>query len=484
MKYIKSFTILILVILTLSCSEEFLDRKPISRISVNAFYEDESDIEIAVTGLYGTLQDIYNEYIFLTELPADDGYSPRGGNTGMDLLTYNPMGGLFQTHWRLAYNSIYSANKLLEVLPFIEFNSDEKKQLVEGEAYFIRALNYFNLVRWFGDVPLVTSVISTDEAREFLREDKELVYSQIINDLELAIENLPEKHSGNDVGRATKGAAQSLLGRVYLTRQNYSEVLSSLDNVIQSNNYSLLANFNDIFKPDNANHKESVFEIQYEGGNLGEGSGWSNSAHSRDLSSYFGIGTYDGLVPATDIINAFDETSLRYEGSLNSVVVKNDTYYHVVKHYMDLDVPNGSDDNWPLIRYADVILMYVEASNEINGPTTETIEMVNKIRRRAYGLAINTPDENVDLLPSQVASKDVFRETIWEERRLELAFEGHRMFDLVRTGRFVEVMTEAFNNAPSSEYPSKPVPEEYMTLFPIPQGEIDINPDITQNPGY
>ena len=184
-------------------------------------------------------------------------------------------------------------------------------------------------------------------------------------------------------------------------------------------------------------------------------------------------------IPTTDIIEKFDTSSARYEATIGKLPNESGKMLsHVKKHYMELSIQNHSDDNWPLLRYADVLLMYAEALNELNAtPTEEAIDCINQIRRRAFAVT----DTSHDLTPAELIDQQTFREVIAMERRLELCFEGHRWFDLVRTGEYMRVMNAHFERFNAGAY----IVENYNDLFPIPQREIDVNPNLLpNNPGY
>lgn len=494
-KIIKGVGLIITcLILATSCDEAFLDRKPYGDIASDDFYTTEKKLEIAAVGLYGTLQNFYNpHYPSIAELPADNASDGSGvsTNTGqLDKFTIIPNNGILSGAWTNAYRSILQSNKILESLPVVDFMDENKKIQIEGEARFVRALNYFNLARMFGKVPLDTVVLTQQQARQSIRNEVEDIYEVIIHDLKLASGQLPEEYTGNNIGRATKWAALSLLGKIYLTNHQFSEAAEPLHEVIESERFILLSNFADIFEPNNANHAESIFEIQFEGGTLGEGSRWSFTSHPRVLQEAMKISAGNSLIPTSHIYNAFNDNdevqnpsprysatigTMNYPGASGNIL----SARHVKKHYMDHTMQNQSDDNWPLIRYADVLLMYAEALNEISAtPPAEAIGYVNQIRRRAFGLPINGISVR-DLPISQTEDQYTFREAIQHERRLELAFEGHRWFDLVRTDTYQAVMNSHFGS--SSPYKV----EAYHKLFPVPQQEIDINPLLKpNNEGY
>lgn len=494
-KYLS--VVLVFTIMLTACKKGFLERLPYANISSNGFYNSENRIEIATVGLYGTLQTFYRaNYTEFAELPSDNAFTTEGsgGVYGQfDRFSLNATNGLLSAAWANSYQSILQCNVILQSLPGVAFSNADYKKQIEGEARFVRALNYFNLVRMFGKVPLVLQVITQSEARQSVRDEVDNVYKAIVEDLDLAADYLPQNYTGKNIGRATKWAALALLGKVYITGNRFQEALTPLHSVLESGAYSLLPSFADVFKPANANHKESIFEIQYEGGTLDEGSVWGFKAHPRTLANVMGISTADATVPTQDIINTFEsdsvgeKTSPRYLETIGTMSYTNTAgapvaVKHVKKHYMEHSIQNQSDDNWPLIRYADVLLMYAEALNETEGvPPAASVELVNQVRRRAFGLSILGSDKTKDLPLQKTITKEAFREAIFLERRLEFAFEGHRWFDLVRTGRFVTVMNNHvktyFNNSYKIEF--------YQQLFPVPQRELDINPLLKpNNDGY
>lgn len=492
----KIIALYVICLCSMGACTDFLEREPFSDISSADFYTTEKNIDLAAIGMYGRLRIYYQNYVTFSELPSDNAYTNSAGadNLGQfDKFSMVALNSMLSNSWNQSYNGILQANKVLLSLPGISFNSSGKEEQIEGEARFIRALNYFNLVRIFGKVPLVISVINQDEARKLTRNGEEEVYKLIVEDLETAAVLLPPAYTGNSIGRATRWAALSLLGKVYLTRGQFDKAIDPLKEVIEQGPYSLLPNFADVFLPGNANHRESIFEIQYEGGTLEMGSSWGFAAHPRVLANAMGISTADATIPTVDIIQTFESaaqadesTSPRYLATIGTMqyISNGNTLSakHVKKHYMEHTIQNQSDDNWPLIRLADVMLMYAEALNETEAtPPTQAIELVNKIRRRAFGFPIDGGNHTRDLSIVKIADTNSFRDAIQFERRLELAFEGHRWFDLVRTGKYVSVMNNHFN----TYFNGNSKVEAYHRLFPVPQREIDINPLLKpNNEGY
>jgi hypothetical protein len=484
--HMKTYLIYLLFFLFLGLAAcDQLDTTRYNSLSIEDVYETEEDVNVAVIGAYGSLSEFYRRnYPNIFELPADNATtSGEGSDLGeLDKFSFVSMNGKLRAGWVNSYNCIANVNLTLENMEAVSFFKEETKEQYRGELYFIRALSYFNLVRMFGDVPLVDKTITQQEARAAIRNKASDVYNElIIRDLKKCYEELlPNNYTGQNIGRATKWAAAALLAKVYMTLGDFVQAESILNDIIESNEYSLLQNFSAIFDPNNANHAESIFEIQFEKTMTG-GSFWSCAAHARSLSQEFGVSTAEETQPTQSIIDALEPNSARYNGTIGRG--RNNGAYYVKKHYMELSIQNHSDDNWPLLRFADILLMYAEASNELTvAPSDRAIKYVNMVRRRAYGIdPLNETNTEHNLPSSITESQTFFREALWHERRLELAFEGHRWFDLIRTDQYVEVMNQHFQDYYNGKY----YVEKYHKLFPIPQSEIDINPNLLpNNEGY
>lgn len=468
-------------LLTLSltaCKEQFLDLSPVSSVGTTNFFKTQSDILTALNGAYGALQFAgqYGQLYVVAEIPSDD-TSPvlSGSVTDQDefdkfyVRTTNPY---ILARWSDGYRGIYRSNTVIERITGITMDETLKKRIV-GEAKFLRALMYFNLVRVFGDVPLVlTEITDPLQGYDYGRAPVADVYTQVIKDLSDAEAVLPVNYPVSDVGRATSGAAKSLLGKVYLTQKRYADAVAKLKEVIDLNTYALLPNYADLFVAANKNSKESIFEVQYKKGNIGEGSGYANAyAPENSGNAVIAFGGGGNNHPTPDLANSYEPTDPRKNVSLassyiNSSGAKVDYYY--IKKYADPPVVNGdSGDDWYVLRYADVLLMYAEALNE-TGKSADALPYLNQVRKRV-GLADKTTTVAADL-----------RLAIEQERRVELAFEGHRWFDLVRTGRALPIL-----QAKAAAIGIKTVLTENNLIFPIPQSQIDINATkIKQNPGY
>ena len=468
-----------------SCSD-FLEQNPQTDLSENDFYKTADDILSAVNGAYSSLQegDIYGNWYVFGEIPSDNTRNQLSGSVTtqneFDQFYIDTQNSMIANFWKAAYKVINRTNTILGRIDGIEINT-ELANRYKLECKFIRALMYFNLVRVYGDVPLVLKEISISESYDILREPKENVYNQIIADLKEA-QDLPVSYSTAEDGRATQGAAKALLANVYMTLHKYAEEETILAEIINSGRYSLLENtpgslnidgYKNVFSPVNHNSKEGIFEIQFLKGGYGEGSNYANNfAPENSGTNVVAVGGTGGNnIPEMDIYNAYEEGDLRRDFSMSLGYYdnrKNNEWVESRYVCKFMDVPyqnNDASNNYPVIRYADVILMYAEALNQ-NGKTAEACKYLNMTRRRGFGYQ-TTETSPVDL---QTTDKAQFALMVEQERRVELAFENHRWFDLIRTGRAVEVMrSKGFSL------------NETNLICPIPQKQIDVNPKLTQN---
>ncbi len=483
----KISAIIVSVAILVSCSNDFLNLSPKTQLSVEVFFKTPDDFKSALNGTYSVLQEsnLYgsNWYVF-SEIPSDNTSNQLSGSVSDQdefdkyyIRTLNPYLAGF---WNTSYNGIHRANTIIKEIDAIEMDANLKQQY-KLEAVFLRALMYYNLVRVFGGVPLVLEPITIAESYNLKRAPVVEVYNSIVSDLKQA-ENLPTSYSGNDIGRVTSGAAKSLLGNVYMTLQDYQKAELILEEVITSGNYALLENtsgslningYASIFDPNNHNHKESIFDVQFKKGGFGEGSGFANNfAPENSGTNVVPVGSTGGNnLPGRDMYDAYENQDLRRDFSMalgyRNAQKENQWVdaMHITK-YKDVPYQNyDSNNNWPVIRYSDVLLMCAEALNE-NGNTAKACNYLNMVRRRGFGYQTNaTSPYDVN-----TADKAAFRLIVEHERRVELAFEGHRWFDLIRTGRAVEVMRSKGYKLNASNLVS-----------PIPQEQIDLNKNLTQN---
>lgn len=473
--------------LMVSCKKDFIEVLPESALTVDAVYKTDKDFQDAVVGVYSGFRAPYSRFWQFSDLRADDVghfWQGRVDLVRLDNFVMDVNDPLLINSWMDYYKIIYSANMVLSNIEKADVSLIKNKDLYLGEAKFLRALAYFDLVRIFGDVPLLTTPITIEESYRISREKADIIYNQlIIPDLLEAESKLPQSYPAADVGRATQGAAKALLGKVYVTRKDFIKAEVKLQEVTTMG-YALLPNFNDLFNYTNEHHSEYIFDIEYIEGGIGLGSNFTSEFMVEfqtaggpvvaALQKIYGIQVINSGSagsPTADLIAAFEMGDLRREITVaQGVTDQNGNYLPLAptgipsftKKYMtSLIIQNDSRANWKVIRYADVLLMLAETLNE-NGKTGESLLYLNQVRERAGVEGYS------DLTQAEA------REKIYLERRLELYLEGHRWFDLVRTDRALQVM---------QPYGMQP----HMTVFPIPQSQIEVvnNPAIfSQNPGY
>jgi tetratricopeptide (TPR) repeat protein len=465
--------------LMISCKKDFIELAPISTASVEAVYKTDKDFQDAVLGVYSVLRNQYQDFWIFGDLRADDSWHALGNDAflvSVNTFSMNSNANLMINSWRNYYSAINRANLILQKIADVDPSVVRNKDRHIAEAKFLRASAYFDVVRIWGGVPLNMAPISVDEGYKKGREKVEKIYNElIIPDLLDAESKLPAKYTGMDVGRVTKGAAKSILGRVYLTIKDFAKAETKLQEVTTMG-YSLLSNYNDLFDySKEEHHSEYIFDIEYQDGGLGLGSGYSNKFLPKSTGSaadlFYGIkgGAGEQNTPTVAFYDAFDPNDKRRDVTVAKGYVDNGGVFRgfiqiatFTKKYLAVTPAiNDSKVNWKVIRYADVLLMYAEALNE-NGKTQQAIPYLNMIRKRA-GLTEYT-----------TLAQDDARQKIYDERRFELGMEGVRWFDLVRTGRALTVM---------APFGMKP----HMTVFPIPLIEVQIINDaatLPQNPGY
>ncbi|GAB4009384.1 RagB/SusD family nutrient uptake outer membrane protein [Spirosoma migulaei] len=467
-------------LLLTACNKQFIEILPVDTVTLDGLYKTDKDYQDAVIGIYGIYQDQYQNMYYFGDIRGDDVWDElvKGTPGAVDNFTLSNDDGLLITTWRNYYKAITRANTLLERIASADVAVVKNKDRHTAEAKFLRALAYFDLVRIFGDVPMVTTTLSIDESYKTPREKVDKIYDEvIIKDLLDAESKLPASYSGTDVGRATKGAAKALLGKVYLTRKDFVKAEAKLQEVTTMG-YALLPNWADLWDySKNEHHSEYIFDIEYEQGLGGEGSIYTNRFTPKVTSmiAFYGIaGSVDDQnTPHQVLFDLFEAKDKRKDitasrgytdatGKFIPILISsNNMSAYTRKYIARITTANDSPANWKVIRYADVLLMYAEALNE-NGKASAALPYLNQVRTRAGIDALGT------------LSQADLRDQIVLERRRELAFEGHRWFDLVRTGQAFTVMQKYGMRA-------------FNTLFPIPLAQIQLinNPAIfPQNPGY
>ncbi|GET34785.1 membrane protein [Prolixibacter bellariivorans] len=487
----KYFILILAMFMSVACSKSFLEKAPLDSINTANFFQTKEDAISAINGAYQPLQwpKLYNMRMWTTDIMAGNSIVGAGGGTDgietqdeANFVTTTDNAGVLDL-WRGPSPGILRCNIILQKVPDMNIDENLKNRII-GEAKFLRGLYYFILVRFFGDVPLITVPQEPGDDLRPSRTDKAAVYEQIIADLTDAEQLLPPRssYSSSDLGRASKGAAAGLLAKVYLTLGQWDKVVT-LANEVESLGYALNPNYADNFDVDKKNSVESLFEIQYTG-NAGEGF-WDNTNQASWLSTFTGprnsnmvAGGWGWNQPTQEFVDSYEPGDLRkdvtilYDGCPQFDGMDYDpgystTGYNLRKFLVPKSVASSYDNSpmdFPILRYADVLLMKAEALNNL-GKTSEAEAPLNEVRARA-GLPAVTGLSQAD-----------FKAKVLHERRMELAFEGQRWFDLIRVDNgdyglnFLHSIGKV--NATSK-----------FLLLPIPQKEIDANPNLTQNPGY
>ena len=450
-------------LLMTSCGDSFFDLEPASSITIDKVYKTASDYNVAVIGCYAKLQSQVNFYTECCEYRSDNlslGAPTAGTQDRYDIdhFTEKPSNGILSSYWANFNNNVYRCNLLLDQIDGANFAENLKKQY-KGEAMFVRALNYFNMYRIWGGVPATKHVVSAAEALKVARYSDEQMFDLIAGDLKEIVDNnyLPETYSSADMGRATSGAAKALLGKVYLTFHKWTEAKDILSQLIGK--YQLVSPIAQVFNVDNKNNNEIIFAVHFNKEIEGEGhSFWYNLTNASDDTNQ-----------TSSLLNTFPTGDARKDLITYVQVEKN---VRLMNKFYDTKSPTfktvGNDQI--LLRYADVLLMYAEALNEIQYDASEgslALKYLNAVRQRA-GIS--------NLTAKQLPTQEKFRKGILVERQREFPYEGQRWFDLVRMGFAKSVMAE--NGVEI---------KDYQLLFPIPQQEIEKvgNKSILwQNPGY
>jgi starch-binding outer membrane protein, SusD/RagB family len=480
-----------------SCSKD-LNQTPISSATTETFYATPNDFIQATNAIYNDLRNYPNRQLNLSETRSDNLYAVSEGgvrdwdpiNDFQRTLASNPY---VAEAWLGNYNGIYRANAFLDQLKNkgSVITDASLKSRLEGEARFLRALFYFDLVRWFGKVPLIDHPTTASEASSIGRSPVSDVYNLIISDLKFAADNLPDAYAAADVGRATKYAAKGILALVYMTRSGptygiegpglglneWSQALTLLNEIIASNKYAFLSKYSDIFSYTNENNKEVIFDVQYISGGLGLGASYVWLLVPEGYFNLNGLPNQGGLYirPVSNtLLNSYEAGDVRKTFSIQPGYTYQGTTEtrSFVKKYVDVSKYGKNTGDWPInfivLRYTDVLMLKAECILKgAPGTQAEVDAIVNQVRQRA-GLG---PISNVTL-PQLMA-----------ERQKEFIGEGLRWHDLVRSG-LVETVMPAWIAAEDVQKQIQPFNKNYI-IYPIPQSELDVKQGLyTQNPGY
>jgi hypothetical protein len=494
--------LIVTVLLFTSCKKSLLSfDPPIPLSSVDNYYSNETEAVIAVNAAYTPLSAIYNGAAWhLGDIMSDDAdLGGGGGGDGLetaelDNFNVNSFNPIINLMWAQCYFGILRTNLIVEKVPNITNITPAIKNRSIGEGRFLRALYYYHLVRLFGDVPLYTNAITVAEASKIARSPRAQVYAQIIADLKSAETLLPNTYGVNDKGRATAGAAKGLLAAVYLTLGDKPNAAAKAKEVIDNRalyGYDLWADYGDNFKLENENGKESLFEVQYRSG----GGQFSDYGAGQKLNTFFGprlqnvvqSAGYGWNVPTINFMDNYEKTGVSY-GTITdkrknrSVWIPGDvsgTYtqptqlggspngLNIKKYFIPAANTAGDNGGWtcalnvPIMRYSEILLIYAEAAGAAVGKP-----FADQVRVRAGLTALPAGLSDVQWLA-----------VMYKERRLEFAFEMHRWYDLLRhpdPNYFITVMAATGKTNVAAKH----------RFMPIPQGERDRNPNLSQNNGY
>ena len=489
-KYIiKSFFIVALVTtITTSCDDSFIENAQSYSIDSETYFNSEEDYNKALIAAYDMLQSSYIN-VMLGEIASDNTLS--GGESANDVIGIQQVDDMIHTSsnsnlrdiWNWMFAGVNRANYILEFKDKTDF--DGKEQII-AEARFLRAYYQFELVKWFGAIPMKGDFrFKLNDEKTIPRSPVEDVYASMESDLIYAIANL--NPVAPQTGRATKGAAQALLGKIYLYQKKFLNASSVLEDLINSGSYSLVTNYNAIFENNTENNSESVFEVQYSDGE-GAGFGCLQCSEGNVAVGFNGIRNYSGPlfdsgfsfnVPTQNAVDAYEVGDNRKDvaildinswaaltGATFGIGYKHTGYFNrkYIARQGDANIGDQNltnPNNYRSIRYADVLLMAAEAFNRGGIDDTKARTYLNLVRQRAFG------DFDHNISASSVALTDF----IWAERRVELLGEGHRFFDLVRTGKAATSITGFASNK--------------NEIFPLPIEEIQFsNGNWQQNTGY
>ncbi|CAM4291728.1 RagB/SusD family nutrient uptake outer membrane protein [Zobellia nedashkovskayae] len=484
------------LIIGVGCSD-FLEETDPSNITADSYFKTAEHAETSVYSIYSNLRSVRGGSYggspwlmleFATGL-ADSDLGQADNSNIIRNLTNTSDNAYGKSYWDSSFQGIANANLAIANIPDIAMDEGQKNQLL-GEARFLRAYYYYNLVRIFGSVPLITDPIDLSSENLYAtQETVENIYAVIVEDLTTAeASGLP---FNDGTGKVTLGAVKSLLSSVYLTMagnplqlgsEYYQKAADKAKEVIDSAEYSLFPTYADLHDPEQNNTGENIFMVQYEA--FVDPSDWQPLVipYNMNISAY---SEQTGAIYANlDFINSYDEGDKRiaekefYYTTYTSKFDRDETIvlggYFLYKHFdivANLDTAS-SDLNWDLIRYAEVLLIYAEASNEVSGPTAAAYDAVNGIRTRAE-------------LPDLAGlSKDQFREAIWKEKWHELSYENVTWFDMVRLKKGFNVTTGTFEDFVGHQFAYGPTLTERELLFPIPTDELRNNENLVQNAGY
>lgn len=479
-----------------SSCEKTLNEDPQSIIAPDAFFKTVDQCRQATNGVYSHLPGIFNQTGFWSvTMAGTDLFMNHGGSATIQAIQDYNFSSASESNshavWRVCYSAIKDANFVINRISASEIDEESKATLL-GENKFLRALYYFLLTNTFGEVPLWTAELNIAEVSELPRAEITALRAQMVLDLEEAAASLPESYDANNVGRATKGAALTLLAKLHLYTENWAEAYQ-VANQVEDGVYSLLPNYADLFDPYNKskNNQESIFEIQYKRNGETNQNFVVNSFYTYFFptgdaagGTYAGVDfgsiilqSYPQYYPTQYLIDLYEDDDGRKNVTLSwgfrdqqfNRGSKDDRPWFGPKFWDLTANRTASEKNLYFLRYADVIMTLAEAANEM-GNTADAVGHLNRIRQRA----------NVDLVDVGSVNQTQLRKLIQEERAREFVGEFQRKWDLSRWGNLVDAVQRIEDdNAEGARNV-----QAHHALFPIPYDEIVKNRNLTQNTGY
>jgi hypothetical protein len=501
MKFIKYYLYLTVALATTAC-HDLLDTDPTDFYSQDTFWQTGKHAQEALTASYQALThaELYNAQTpFMFEAMSPNAFNYDNQRLANDFargVQSETSLGMNSAMWSGCYRGIGRCNMVLDNVPGIEMDETEKSVIL-AQAKFLRAFYYNRINELFNGVPLITAAPDPATQSDLPRNSYEEVLAQILKDLDEAAEVLPQEYSGSNIGRATKGAALALKARVLLQNHRYQEVVATTEEIFALQQYELFSNYNGIFRKANQGNSEIIFDIRFKAPEVQNSydiimAQYSTQAPLQDLVDEYrmidgqSIGTSDLYDPAKPYENRDPRfgQSIVYIGApwRNRTATATDLHqtgytFRKFTEYTETTVGTitNSDCNYVEIRYADVLLMFAEASNELSGPSDKVYEAINAIRTR--------PSVEMPELP-QGLSQEEMRAAIRLERRIELAGEGSYFFDIRRWKTIEQEMVGPIHNYKNEVIQSRDFDPARDYYWPIPYTEIDLNPVLEQNPNY
>lgn len=457
LRYLKTAIAVILLMQVTACTD-ILDKDPVSSFSASGFYKTTADAQAGVYGIYDAAQSVFRlNFCYWGEGRADNVQTAQTGES-LALLSNNLNNTASSADWTALYTMVSRANYAIKYIPTVYEDDNATGRQLIGQARALRALAYFYLVRVWGDVPFITEPYTSMEQDIFIgKTDKEIILDQVEEDLEYAVENCIEKYnSNNDRIMFTKGAANGLLTHVYMWRHKYPEAVATSSLIMSNTLYGLvpIADWGKMFS--NSYSKESIFEVGY------------NDTETNGLRTLYAVGSYAIYTPSNKWKASIEEGDLREDFVYDMIPADPKAIWKYLGRGVSDEISTPAKQNIILIRLADIMLLRAEALNRIGGTANkaEALSLLNTIRTRAGLPAFATEAE-------AIAMYGDLESAILHERSVELCFEGHRWFDLVRTGKAISTMG-----------PLNGLSSEANLVWPIHQNSLNKNPNLLQNSFY